>query len=137
MKLKCTRINTYKVSVFGVMLVHIFLCSDWIRRDMEYLSLFSPNAGKCCPEELWIRTLFTQWITVKCNWHTNSFDLELFHILMKYRHIREMENQWSSCRSLSFSLLILTQNKWIIWFLLPLKSAENLWFFNYFRGNRN
>ena len=26
---------------------------------MEYLSVFSPNAGKCRPEKLRIRTLFT------------------------------------------------------------------------------
>ena len=26
---------------------HIFPHSDWIRRDTEYLSIFSPNAGKC------------------------------------------------------------------------------------------
>ena len=35
-----------KVSIFGVVLVRIFPHSDWIRRDMEYLSVFSPNAGK-------------------------------------------------------------------------------------------
>ena len=37
--------------------------SDWIRRDTEYteyLSVFSPNAGKYGPEKLRIRTLFTQ-----------------------------------------------------------------------------
>ena len=26
----------------------------------KYLSVFSPNVGKCGPEQLWIRTLFTQ-----------------------------------------------------------------------------
>ena len=31
-------------------LVRIFLYSDWIRRDTEYLSVFSPNTGKCGPE---------------------------------------------------------------------------------------
>ena len=30
-----------KVSVFGVILVRIFPHSDWIRRDMEYLSPYS------------------------------------------------------------------------------------------------
>ena len=28
-------------------LVRIFSHLDWIRRDTEYLSIFSPNAGKC------------------------------------------------------------------------------------------
>ena len=32
-------------------LVHIFLQSDWIRRDTLYLSAFSPNAGKYGPEK--------------------------------------------------------------------------------------
>ena len=31
-----------KLYVFGVILVHIFPHSDWIRRDTEYLSVFSP-----------------------------------------------------------------------------------------------
>ena len=31
-------------------LVHIFLYSDWIRRFMEYISVFSPNTGKYGPE---------------------------------------------------------------------------------------
>ena len=29
---------------------------------MEYLSVYSPNAGKCGPEKLRIRTIFTQWV---------------------------------------------------------------------------
>ena len=32
-------------------LFHVFSHSDWIRRDTEYLSAFSPNAGKYGPEE--------------------------------------------------------------------------------------
>ena len=32
-------------------LVRIFPHSDWIRRDTEYLSVFSPNAGKYGPEK--------------------------------------------------------------------------------------
>ena len=32
-------------------LVRIFPHSDWIRRDTPYLSVFSPNAGKCGPEK--------------------------------------------------------------------------------------
>ena len=31
-----------------------------MRGDAEYLSVFSPNAEKCGPEKLQIRTLFTQ-----------------------------------------------------------------------------
>ena len=32
-------------------LVRIFSHLDWIRRDTEYLSMFSPNAGKYEPEK--------------------------------------------------------------------------------------
>ena len=46
--------------VFGIFLISIFLHWDWIRRDTEYLSVFSPNAGKYWPENLQILTLFTQ-----------------------------------------------------------------------------
>ena len=35
---------------------HIFLDSDWIRRDTEYVSVFRPNAGKWEPEKLQIQT---------------------------------------------------------------------------------
>ena len=40
------------MSVFGVILVRIFLHSDLIRSDIPYLSVFSPNARKCEPEKL-------------------------------------------------------------------------------------
>ena len=35
-----TNLTVWKMSVFGVILVSIFLHSDWIWRDTEYLSLF-------------------------------------------------------------------------------------------------
>ena len=35
------------MSVFGVILVQKFLHSEWILRDMEYLSVFSSNLGQC------------------------------------------------------------------------------------------
>ena len=40
------RSTAQKVSVFGVILARIFPHSNWIRRDKEYLSVFSPNAEK-------------------------------------------------------------------------------------------
>ena len=36
-----------KVSLFGVILARIFPHLDGIQKDTEYLSVFSPNAGKC------------------------------------------------------------------------------------------
>ena len=53
--------TAWKVSIFGIFLLRIFSHSDWIRRDTDYLSVFSPNAEKCGPEKRWIRTPFTQW----------------------------------------------------------------------------
>ena len=52
--------TAWKVSVLGVLLVCLFPHSDWIRRETEYLSVFSANMGKYGPEKLRIRTLFTQ-----------------------------------------------------------------------------
>ena len=53
--------TAWKLSIFGVFLVHIFPYSDWIARYIPYLSVFSPNAPKCGQEKLRIRALFTQW----------------------------------------------------------------------------
>ena len=55
-------ITAWKVSVFGVILVRIFPHSDLIQRDTQYRSKFSPYAGKYKPEQLQIRSLFTQCI---------------------------------------------------------------------------
>ena len=46
----CRYCSLRKMSVFGVILVHIFPHSNWIRGDTECLSVFSPNAGKYGPE---------------------------------------------------------------------------------------
>ena len=52
--------TVWKVSVLGVFLIRTFPHSDWIRRNTQFLSIFSPDAGKYRPEKLWIQTLFTQ-----------------------------------------------------------------------------
>ena len=42
-------------------------------KDASYLSVFSPYAGKCRPEELQIRTLFRQWIFLFLKlWQTDN-----------------------------------------------------------------
>ena len=51
----------WKVSIFEIIVVRIFPHSDWIRRDILYLSVFSSNVGKYRPVYLQIWTLFTQW----------------------------------------------------------------------------
>ena len=53
--------TAWKVFVFRVLLVRIFPHFNWIRRDTPYLFVFSPNTGKYGPENLRMRTLFTQW----------------------------------------------------------------------------
>ena len=52
------------VSIWNYSGLH-FPHSNWIRRDTSYLSVFSPNAGKCRPEELRIWTLYTQLCSVE------------------------------------------------------------------------
>ena len=42
--------TAWKLPVFGIILVRIFPHLDWIRRNTSYLSVFSPNVGKCKPE---------------------------------------------------------------------------------------
>ena len=38
--------TAWEMSVFGVILFHIFPHSDWIQKDAPYLSVFSPKCGK-------------------------------------------------------------------------------------------
>ena len=73
------------MSVFGVILVRIFLHLDWIGRDAKYLSTFSLNARKYGPEELRIRTLFTQyvfhWVTLgDCSWTSRQTHCNFFAV---------------------------------------------------------
>ena len=58
-------ITAWKLSVFGIFLVRILPHSDWIRRDIILLSVFSPNTGKYGLEKLQIRALFMQCIRLK------------------------------------------------------------------------
>ena len=64
--------TAWKVSIFGVFQAHIFPRSDWIRRDTEYLFEFSPNAGKCGPGKLQIRTLFTECLFFRKRRHVKK-----------------------------------------------------------------
>ena len=48
----CFVSNAWKASLFEVFLVRIFLHSDWIGIDTEYLSAFYPNVRKYGPEKL-------------------------------------------------------------------------------------
>ena len=56
--------TVWKVFVFGVFLVCIFPHSDWIQRNTEYRSVFSPNADKYGPEKFQIRTILMQWYLI-------------------------------------------------------------------------
>ena len=60
LQLHAISITTWKFSVFGVFLAHIFPHLNWIRSVTPYLFVFSPNMGKDGPEKLQIQMLFTQ-----------------------------------------------------------------------------
>ena len=66
--------TAWKVSVFGVFLVGIFPHSDWIQRDISYLSVFSLNAEKYGIEKLRIETLY---IEDKVYFSDQAFDFTL------------------------------------------------------------
>ena len=90
------KITAWKSSVFGVFLVRIFPHSYWIRRDTEYLSVFSPNGGKYGSENLWIRTLSTQWklrISFVATWCRSGY---MYTRIMKWNlttwSINQMKN---------------------------------------------
>ena len=48
------------MSIFRNFLVHIFPHSSWIRRDIPYLSVFTPNTERNGPENFRIQTLLIQ-----------------------------------------------------------------------------
>ena len=80
-------ITTQKVSVFGVVLVRIFLHLELIRRDSKYLSkylpLFSLNVEKCGPKYFRIWALYAVDGTDVC------FDLDILIISLKEKTITE------------------------------------------------
>ena len=75
-------LTAWKMSVFGVFLVRIFLHSDWIRR--HNLSVSSPDTGKYGPEKLRIRALFTQYLILVIR-------ILLFFFLNMYLHCAKNE----------------------------------------------
>ena len=67
---KTSVFHCMKVSVFGVFLVRIFSHSNWMRRDIGYVSAFMPIAGKYLQEKLRIPIFFTQcFIYYKWQFH--------------------------------------------------------------------
>ena len=75
--------TAWKVFVFGVILVRIFLHSNWIRSDTSYLSVFSPNMRKCGPVQLRIRTLFTDTVYV-AQWYSTLYVVRCNNIMVSY-----------------------------------------------------
>ena len=68
-----------------IFLVRIFPHSEWIGRDREYLSVFSPNAGKYGPENLQIRALFTQWYIYTLCETKKQIILQTLHLRLSLR----------------------------------------------------
>ena len=95
------------MSVFGVILVHIFPHLDWIRTDTENLSVFSQNAWKHGLEKLRIRTLFTQckfckdtdYCTISCSiqnlFTAQKLKVSNKHFFSKCDQIRSFLWVWS------------------------------------------
>ena len=74
-------VTAWKVSVFGIFLVHIFPHSDWIRRDTQ-------NAVKYWSEKLRIRIFFTKcaafpFIYLCQIWYYYSYHLCKYHQTIK------------------------------------------------------
>ena len=70
-------------------LVHILPHLDWIRRDTEYLSVFSPNAGKYGPEGTSYLDTFHAACgskTYKVRQRTNT----ITDIILQFHHIHEL-----------------------------------------------
>ena len=100
---KLPLVHCVKVSIFGDFLVCNFPYSGWMRRDTEYLFVFSSNAGKYGSEKLRIRTFFTQWLlqnnaptfyifsllSTACNTHLVRF--QDCHAALHYHLVR---NTW-------------------------------------------
>ena len=91
-----TTYTAWKVSIFGVILVRTFPLSDWTRRDTQYVSVFRSNAGKCRPELLRIRTVFTQ-----CEVCNISLSKSLFRSLLKIYDIAFLGNKFRQKISIS------------------------------------
>ena len=68
------------MSVFRVFLARIFPRSDWIRRDTEYLSVFSPNVGKYGPEKLHTDTFYAVNLLMK--------KISIYHLLRKLKALK-------------------------------------------------
>ena len=75
--------TAWKVSIFGVILVRIFPHLDWIRRDTQYLSVLSPNVGKCRPDNSeyghFLRSAIS--IIISCTWTNKKIVWELKSLL--------------------------------------------------------
>ena len=84
------RITVWEVFIFGVFLVRIFPHLDWIRKGMEYLSIFSPNVVNYRPGNIQIRALSTQWFSISCYNVLTSLILITWKIPLEYRLIASL-----------------------------------------------
>ena len=129
--------TAWKVSVFGVFLVEIFLHSDWIRGDREYPSVFILYTRKYGPEKLRILTLFTQ--CKACDWlsqnkcvsvgvvyqRLDSFMATLHSILTTVLYT----NYWEKIKALTGFNVCLSK------ILITLRTCRQIsWYFTKFSG---
>ena len=108
--------TAWKVYLFGVFLVRIFLHADCIRRDTEYFSVFSPNMGKCEPEKLQKRRLFMQWKPLCYSWNIlESFYFSYCCLKLNIPLVFTFYIYYMDFRS---SALLILQNWYLVFFLL-------------------
>ena len=83
--IKCKALHCVKCPNTELILVRIFLYSDWIRRDTEYLSEFSPNTEKYGPEITpYLDTFHVVLETTKACWSLVGL---IFVLLIIFQHI--------------------------------------------------
>ena len=100
-----SKLPAREMSIFRVFLVRIFPHSDWIRRDTEYIFVFSPNAGKYGPEKRPIRKLFR---------YPSVFSLNAWKYRPEKLPVRTLFTQFTLCKKFIYlnSFTFLQQKEW-------------------------
>ena len=107
------------------LLVCIFLRSEWIRGDTSYLSVFSPNVGKCGPVKTpYLDTFHTvRGFFLSCSenivykWRTMTSKMILFKFqfwcsLVEYESLRNLtDRKKKRFESLRYNSIIITKNR--------------------------
>ena len=80
-----------KVSIFRVFLVRIFPHSSWIRRDTEYLFVFSPNTGKYRREKFWIHGILYNTYNTSISFASVFPFISVLSTILQWMHLKHIE----------------------------------------------